>query len=160
MVTTKSVETAICPWWCGKTLSQSEETKDIKRRLKDGTTMTIKCTDSIVSYNSNMGGVDHNDQLRGYYNIPLKSRKYYKYLFFAAVDIVVTNMFVTSKFFPELTRPNLEIFMADLAMALIGGYNSRKKRGRPSSQQPTKKFYTSHFPTRMAKKGYRCFFLP
>ena len=146
------------PISCASTNSKPEETKDIKRRLKDGTTMTIKCPDSIVSYNSNMGGVDRNDQLRGYYNIPLKSRKYYKYLFFAAVDIVVTNMFVTSKFFPELTRPNLKIFRADLAMALIGGYNSRKKRGRPSSQQPNKKFCTSHFPTRAEKKGYRCFF--
>ena len=37
---------------------------------------------SIVNYNSKMGGVDRNDQLRGYYNIEIKSRKYFKYLFF------------------------------------------------------------------------------
>ena len=81
-----------------------------------------------------MGGVDRNDQLRGYYSIKLKSRKNYMYLFFAAVDIAITNSFVLSKFFPDLRKENVKEFRLALANLLIGEYNSRKRRGRPSLQ--------------------------
>ena len=51
------------------------------------------------------GRVDHNDQLRGYYNIPIKSRKYYKYLFFAAMDVIVTNNYVCDiQIFPRKSK--------------------------------------------------------
>ena len=147
---------AIC---CASTNSNPSTSKDINRKLKDGTPLTIHCPECIVSYNTYIGGVDHNDQLRGYYNIPIKSRKYYKYLIFVAVDVIVTNMFVTSKFFPENPRKNVKDFRIDLAMEMIGDYNSRKKRGRPSTQSASKKFCESHFPTKSERKGNRCFFV-
>ena len=51
-----------------------------------------------------MGGVDRNDQLRGYYNIEVKSRKFYKYLFYAAMDVAITDTFIMCKFFPTLKQ--------------------------------------------------------
>ena len=55
-----------------------------------------------------MGGVDRNDQLRGYYNIEVKSRKFYKYLFYAALDVTKTDTFIMCKFFPTLKQKNLK----------------------------------------------------
>lgn len=77
-----------------------------------------------------MGGVDHNDQLRGYYNIEIKSRKYYKYVFYAAFDVAITNSLIMSKFIPSLKKKDLKEFRVTLANELIGTYNSRKRRGR------------------------------
>ena len=65
-------------------------TTSISRKKKDGSNITITCPDEIVNCNSKMEGVDRNDQLRGYYNIEMKSRKYYKYLFYAALDVAIT----------------------------------------------------------------------
>ena len=101
-----------------------------------------------MNYNSKMGGVDRNDQLRGYYNIEIKSRKYYKYLFYAALDIAITNAFAKSKFFPSLKKKNLKEFRVQLANELIGNYNSRKRRGRPNQSQPVRGFSPMHFPSK------------
>ena len=133
-------------------------TTSISRKRKDGSNITITCPDEIVNYNSKMGGVDRNDQLRGYYNIEIKSRKYYKYLFYAALDVAIINSYILSKFFPSLKQKNLKEFRVQLANELIGQYNSRKRRGRPCHYQPVKGFNRSHFPTKAAKTGNRCHF--
>ena len=41
---------------------------------QDGTTATYSCPDSHALYNENMGKVDRNDQLRGYYHVQYKCR--------------------------------------------------------------------------------------
>ena len=66
---------------CCASTNVDESTVDVSRKQKDGSSFMVKCPPAIAKYNAKMGGVDHNNQLRGYYNIPLKSRKYYKYLF-------------------------------------------------------------------------------
>ncbi len=53
-------------------------TNSVKRTQKDGTKITLNCPDVVIDYNRYMGGVDWNDQLRGYYYLRLKSRKIYK----------------------------------------------------------------------------------
>ena len=105
-----------------------------------------------------MGGVDRNDQLRGYYNIEMKSRKYYKYLFYAALDVAITNTYILSKFFSSLKQKNLKEFRVQLANEIISQYNSHKRRGRPCHYQPVKGFSRSHFPTKAAKRRNRCHF--
>ncbi len=50
-------------------------------RKKDGTRASYPCPPSITKYTTYMGGVDHSDQLRGYYHVRLKCRKLYKYVF-------------------------------------------------------------------------------
>ena len=57
-----------------------------------------------------MGGVDQNDQLRGYYNVRLKCRKYYKYIFWFLFDLAITNSYILTKRHTDLNsrqRPDL-----------------------------------------------------
>ena len=52
------------------------------RHDNNGTSNSIPCPMSVYLYNKYMGGLDHNDQLRGYYNVRLKG--FYKYIFFVS----------------------------------------------------------------------------
>ena len=54
------------------TNTQPSATGSVLHRQKDGTRTSIPCPESVISYNSNMGGVDRGDQLRGYYNCRTK----------------------------------------------------------------------------------------
>ncbi len=131
-------------------------TAPVSRKRKDGSTIRVPCPTSIINYNANMGGVDRNDQLRGYYNTQIKSHKYYWYFFAAALDVAITIAFVLSKFFPELKTKSLKDFRVQLANELIGQYNLRKRRGRPSHYQPVQDFSACHFPTKAEKRRNRC----
>ena len=146
------------PICLASTNGDPDKTQDITRKRKDGTRIMIKCPETIVAYNAHMGGVDRNDQLRGYYNVKIKTIKSYKYLFFAAFDVAITNAFIASKFFPQLKEKTLKHFRLRLADLLIGDYNSRKRRGRPSIQPAQKRFCSAHFPVKHSKKGNRCNF--
>ena len=53
----------------------------VTRKKRDGSTDIYPCPLSVMQYNKYMGGVDHNNQVCGYYNVRLKCRKYYKYIF-------------------------------------------------------------------------------
>ena len=50
-----------------------------------------------------MGGVDRNDQLRQYYAIWMKGRKYYKYIWWFLFDVAVTNAYILCKNHTNLT---------------------------------------------------------
>ena len=71
--------------------------EQVSRKQKDGTSIPVKSPQSVVLYNKYMGGVDHNDQLRGYYHVRLKCRKYYKYIFWSMFDLAVTNAYILCK---------------------------------------------------------------
>ena len=45
---------------------------------KDGSRQEVPCPSACVKYNKFMGGVDRGNQLRGYYQYHLKSRKFYQ----------------------------------------------------------------------------------
>ena len=72
----------------------------VQRKARDGTSKTVCCPQSISSYNKFMGGVDHNDQLRQYYGIRIKGRKYYKYLWWFLFDVAVTNAYIHARTIP------------------------------------------------------------
>ena len=132
------------------------QTVEVMRKKKDGSKVAVKCPQSIALYNKYMGGVDHNDQLRGYYHVRLKCRKYYKYIFWFMFDLAITNTYVLYKTYTDHTIQNLKTFRTELARSLIGEYASRKRPGRPSGSQPVKRFCSSHFPVRGAEKAHRC----
>ena len=62
------------------------------RKNRDGSRVEVPCTQSVASYNQFMGGVDRNDQLRGYYSVRMKCRKVYKYIFWFLLDVSITNL--------------------------------------------------------------------
>ena len=78
---------SVCVWQDTKavtactTFCKTTPLSEVQRKMKNGEHHTFPCPESIMTYNKYMGGVDKNDQLREYYHVRLKSRKYYKYLF-------------------------------------------------------------------------------
>ena len=47
-------------------------TTTVQHHQNDGTLLSVTCPMSVSMYNKYMGGLDLNDQLRGYYNVRLK----------------------------------------------------------------------------------------
>ena len=95
----------------------------------------VDCPSSIVAYNKFMGGVDRGDQLRSYYHVRLKSRKFYKYVFWFLFDVVVTNAYILSHYTittnpGPISKQSLKNFRLKLASQLIGSYCSRVRVGR------------------------------
>ena len=132
------------------------ESTMVDRKQKDGTLSSYPCPLSVSIYNKYMGGVDNNDQLRGYYHVRLKCRKYYKYIFWFLFDLAITNSFILCKQHTDLRVDSLKAFRADLAKQLIADYCSRKRLGRPALTRPIKRFCQAHFPTKASNRGHRC----
>ena len=122
---------------------------------KDGSSHTYPCPPAIAEYNRKMGGVDNNDQLRWYYHVRLKCRKYYKYIFWFLFDLMVTNSFILCRDFTDLPYKSVE-FRVALAKELIGSYASRKRSGHPRHTPAACRFCQAHFPTRREENGHHC----
>jgi len=90
------------------TCSDPTTTNSVLRKGRDGTTATYSCPNSLALYNQHMGGVDRNDQLRGYYHVRLKCRKYYKYIFWEVVGFCL----LCSCFFLQLSTFPRFIYLA------------------------------------------------
>ena len=109
----------------------------VQRKEKDGSSQMIPCPPSIVAYNRYMAGVDKADQLRGYYKVRSKSRKFYKYLFWFLFDSASVNAFILMKHFRPssntTTRQAFKSFRLKLGEGLIGNYNSRQRYSLPRS---------------------------
>ena len=90
------------------------------------------------------------DQLRGYYNCKVKSRKFYKYIFYFLFDVSITNAFILYKnFCSSPTFNTIKKFRLQLVSELIGEYTTRRRAGpgggviRPLPLQ--------HFPLKVDK---------
>ena len=108
----------------------------VQRKEKDGSKKMIPCPPSIVEYNRYMSGVDEADQLRGYYRVRSKGKKFYKYLFWFIFDSATVNAFILTKYFePASNTTNrqqvLKSFRMRLAEELIGNYNFRQRYSLP-----------------------------
>ena len=104
-----------------------------------------------------MGGVDHNNQIRQYYSVRLKRHKFYRYVFWFLFDVTITNTCILSHYIPTTSKTNLKYieFRTELARQLIGGYNSRKRSGRPSLVPVTRHMSPQHYLVR-AKRRSKC----
>ena len=110
---------------CGNNSDPTIE-QQVTRKKKDGTCIAIRSPQSVALYNKFMGGVDYNDQLRGYYHVRLKCRKFYKYILF---DVAVTNALILCAHYTDLGITKAKPFREQLAHSLIGSYCSRKRPG-------------------------------
>ena len=103
-----------------------------------------------------MGGVNHNDQLRGYYHVHTKGRKYLKYLFWLLFNVGYTNTYILAKDYSNCTVCRMKAFRRNLAMEPIGSYANRKRQGRPALL-PSRRVQSNHFPVKGgSNQGYRC----
>ena len=84
-------------------------TTTILQRKKDGSRAEYSCPNSIGDYNDYMGGVDANDQFHGYYKVPSKCKKHYKYIFWFLFDLAITNVYIVWKSNPANQRMNFKL---------------------------------------------------
>ena len=133
------------------------EATTVKRKKGDGSTLELTCPQAIVDCNQHMGGVDRGDQYRKYYQVRMKSRKSYRYIFWFLFEISVLNSFVLHHYSPCTSKIlNYLDFCVQLAKELIGNYCNRKTVGRLLSTgvAAPKRITTLHFPSK-TKRG-RC----
>ena len=128
---------------------QPDDTGTVLRGTQDGSHIPVPCPQSIILYNTYMGGVDRGDQLRGYYRCRTKSRKFYKYIFYFLLDVAITNAFILMKNHTSKgSKMTIKDFRLELASELIGDYCSRRRRGRTSSSS-IRSLPLRHFPVKV-----------
>ena len=136
------------------TNAQPGEVKTVRRKQSDGKLVDIQCPASVLSYNTYMGGVDRGDQLRQYYHVRYKSHKYYKYIFWFLFDTSITNSFILFNSYRQ--KIDLKTFRVKLAKALLGDYNSRKRRSTNGPSPSQQRLTVRHYPIKRrteSKKG-------
>ena len=131
------------------TTAQPSETGTVLRRQRNGSCIPVSCPGAIIFYNLWMG-VDRGDQLRGYHHCRVKSKKFYKYIFYF-LDATITNAFTLyNNFCSSPTFNTVKKFCLQLAKELIGDYGTHRRAGpgggviRPLPLQ--------HFPMKVAKE--------
>lgn len=95
----------------------------------------ITSPQAVDVYNQHMGGVDLLDSMLGYYRIQLRSRNWYKRIFFHMIDMTLVNAWLLWRRIHGLEY--LPLFDFKLAvsehMRKAGKVMVAKKRGRPAS---------------------------
>jgi len=117
---------------------------------KDGSLDTKKLPTVVCDYNKHMGYVDLADQLKSYYEIDRKSKRWYLRIFWHLLNVAVVNAFLIHQATHQVTT--LKIFTASLAEVLIG--TSYLNRKRLTNSPATSKSYVpeekreegQHFP--------------
>lgn len=54
-----------------------QQLPEVNREQQNGTIEKIPCPELVSSYNTYMGGVDKNDQMKSYYPIPVAGKKWW-----------------------------------------------------------------------------------
>ena len=104
--------------------------KTVNHKQHNGPFIQVPTVPVVKSYNKSMGGVDLHDQLRGYYAIGTKSRKWWHYLFWFCVDLSIVNAFVLEKKAANHRSRTQLTFRVELAKDLTKDFTSR---GRTAS---------------------------
>lgn len=129
---------------------QPQQRATVQRREHDGSKTDVPCPAAMELYNRYMGGVDRNDQLRQYYHVRTKSRKFYRYIFWFLFEVVFANAYILHSNYSgvEKKKPFKE-FRLQVARDLIGDYNSRKRAGRATLPPIT--LPLRHFPVKFTE---------
>lgn len=174
-----SCDNIVCVKWkdrrCVHILSTMENPTTeckIERKERDGSKKEISCPQSVVSYNKNMGFVDHFDHLKSLYEIDRKSQKWWHRLFFHFLDVCVTNAFILHKQLPDSSRntevKTLKDFRREVIihLMLMGKETPVSKRrstsavpvtikkNKPSVPEETRLKNVEHMPIKCAQR--RC----
>lgn len=113
--------------------SQPEHEGIVLRRKRDGSQVPVRCLSAVINYKKYMGGVDKGDQLHRY-DCRIKSRKFYKYIFYFLFDVSITNAYILYKnYCPNLVFKNIKDFRLELAKELIGDYCTQRRSTQHTS---------------------------
>ena len=112
------------------TLSRPDDIEDAQRRIGQDV-VRLRQPHSVAAYNRNMNGVDVYDQYRMQYEVGRCSKKWWKFLFWFAVNAAIVNAFIlyrqTSRRQTKKKRYSHLDFRMELLRSLIGGYSKRKR---------------------------------
>lgn len=110
-----------------------------KRRFcrKEKEYKDIPCPKAIELYNEHMGGVDLLDSMLGLYRIHLRSKKWYKRIFFHMVDKCIVNAWLLWRRKPhnEYYMPLFDFKQSIAEHLCKAGKSLSRKRGRPTNSQ-------------------------
>ncbi len=112
------------------------ETSSVLLGQKDGSRAPVPCPSAFSLYNKFMGGVDLGDQLRGYYHVRMKCRKFYQYVAKFLLDVAITNAYVLYRLSHPGTKVTTLKFRDVLANEIIGDYCTRRRAGRNTNLSP------------------------
>jgi len=119
---------------------------------------------SVLTYNTKMGGVDDVDKVMKPHQSIRKSTKWYKKAFFHLWDYSVYNSFVGYKIMHQNSSRRIKAFIEALTKEIFQEYPSvGAKRGRPSLLISDQRLAGSHFPQQVFNedetvKNHRCFY--
>ncbi|KAK0044836.1 PiggyBac transposable element-derived protein 2 [Biomphalaria pfeifferi] len=102
----------------------------------------VPCLAAVTEYNANMGGVDLFDMLAGLYRVDHKSRKWYRRIFYWALNVACVNSWILyRRHCSQLSVPNKDVldllgFVTRISQCLIvinkPAPPLQRKRERPS----------------------------
>ena len=130
---------------------------EVQRRARDGSLQPVTCPSIVSTYNKYMGGVDKNDQMKSYYQIPVSGKKWWTRLLFDLVARAIYNSLVLHNESPNHAKQSPKNFRLELAKDLIVDFSSRWKRGQASLEQSQGRYVDRHFPAYLPlnEKGKR-----
>ena len=117
----------------------------VSRKQKDGTIIQVPTVPVVQLYNKFMGGVDHSDQMRQYYQCSRRAEKWWRYLLWFGLDVCIVNahiLMLEADNFPNFTQLQ---FRLELVKMLIGNFISRKQHVLDGTVNG------NHWPVPMAK---------
>ena len=112
----------------------------MKRKQKDGTVITIQAPPMLAGYNKYMGGVDKSNQMKSYYGLNRKSKRWTLRLIWHFINIAAVNAYCLYKanLQANLHPPLLPIkrmdsldFRCSLIDSLGDVFTCRKQTGCP-----------------------------
>ena len=134
----KPVKRGIKVWECeyrpSKNVAIDEAMIPFKGRLSlkqymplcDGTVIQFPSAPVVKTYNNNMGGVDLNDHMRGYYMVGRKSKKWWRCLMWFFVDVAIVNAYILEKLSPHHRSRTQLAFRLDLVKLMLGNFSARR----------------------------------
>ena len=117
----------------------------VRRKQKDGTYIEVPSLPVVKLYNQYMGGVDHSDQMRQYYDTSRRANKWWRYLLWFCLDVSIVNAHILMQIadnHPNFTQLQFRIEMVKM---LIGDFSSRQHAVQEGTVQ------TGHWPVKMSK---------
>lgn len=63
--------------WVARTATSAHpaDLPEVQRKARDGSLQPVTCPPIVSTYNKYVGGVDKNDQMKSYYQIPVSGKK-------------------------------------------------------------------------------------
>ena len=102
---------------------------EVEREQKDGSLKTIACPQMAKDYNGYVGCVEKSDQMKSFYEITRKRKRWHR-LLWHFIDVTLVNAFIIFK----LLNPNKDLKLKDFSLSDVDeliGINCQKKRGSP-----------------------------